>query len=90
MLAGGQTLVVGGVGGQILVPSLGQLAAQHALEFCGFAGVLAAVADQGLVPLSFVAGSAVDGLTVLVIGLLGHLKGALLVLLVIKRFKAQY
>ena len=45
MLAAGQTLGIGGVGGQ--------LAAQHLSKFIGFAWVLAAAAGQGLFPLSF-------------------------------------
>ena len=35
MLAGSQATVFGGVGGQVLVPTLGQLAAQHPLELIG-------------------------------------------------------
>ena len=53
MLACSQTFVVCGVSGQFLVPTLGEFAAQHALKFCSFCGVFAAVGRQGLIPLGF-------------------------------------
>ena len=65
-----------GVGGQVFVPALGQLTAQHSLELSGFAGVLGAISGQGLVPLGLEAGAAVDGLAELVVGVLGNFEGA--------------
>lgn len=75
VLAGGQATVSRGVGGQILVPTLGQLTAQHPLELGSFLGVLGAVGGQGLVPLGLEAGAAVDGLAELVVGVLGNFEG---------------
>ena len=75
VLTGGQAAVVGGVGGQVLVPTLGQFAAQHPFELGGFTGVLRAVGGQGLVPLGLEAGAAVNGLTELVVGVLGNFEG---------------
>ena len=70
MLAGGETFVVCGVGGQVLVPALGKLTAQHALKFSSFCGVFAAVVRQSLIPLSFLGSAAFHSLAVLVVGLL--------------------
>ncbi len=78
VLAGGQAFVVGGVAGQCGIPPLGQFTAQLTLELGGLSGVLAAVVVQGGVPGILGGSTALDGLTPLVVRLLGNFEFSVL------------
>ena len=76
VLAGGQALVVGAIGRQVGIPALGQLTTQASLEFSGVGRVLGAIVGQRVVPVGLGSGTAADRLAPVVVGLLGHLEGA--------------
>mmetsp|Transcript_20755 Transcript_20755/g.52312 ORF Transcript_20755/g.52312 Transcript_20755/m.52312 type:complete len:551 (-) Transcript_20755:7-1659(-) len=77
--AGGQALVLGGVGGQARLPAGGQRARDQLLELGGLLGVLAGVRLHGGVPLGLDLGAGLDlGVAHGGVHLIGHLKGAVL------------
>ena len=77
MLPGRQAFVCRSVLGKIGIPTLGQLATQHPFKQGRFAGVLAAIGSKGGVPVRFSSLATSKGLTPMVVGLLGHFKGAI-------------
>ena len=75
VLAGGQTAVFGGVGGEALSQPSGSSPRSMRSNRPLQRGI-GAVSGEGLVPLGLEAGAALDRLTELVVGPLGHLEGA--------------
>lgn len=71
-LAGSDGGVGGGEGGESLLPSIGKLSSETALDVSGLLGVLGAVLLEELVPGSLGLGSLLADLGVNVLGLLGH------------------
>lgn len=74
-LSGTDGGVLGGVGGQSLLPSLGETSLHSSLDLGSLLGVLLLVGSEQLVPLGLVLGTLVGGLGVGVLDLVGDDKG---------------